>query len=75
MDYGQIVNEYGAVDPGRGRYAPARAVALYFAWYNFKRVHQTLRVTPAMEAGIADRIWTVSDLLDSANRDIVEAAA
>ena len=33
-------------------------VALYFMYYNFGRVHQTLRVTPAMEAGIADHVWT-----------------
>jgi hypothetical protein len=33
------------------------------AWYNFCRVHQTLRVTPAMEAGIADHVWTISELL------------
>jgi hypothetical protein len=34
------------------------AVALYFFWYNFRRVHQTLRVTPALEAGIADQVWS-----------------
>jgi len=39
------------------------AVALYMSWYNFCRVHQSLRVTPAMEAGIADHIWTVEELL------------
>jgi len=39
------------------------ALAIHFTWYNFVRVHQTLRVTPAMEAGIADRIWHVMDLL------------
>ena len=39
------------------------AIALHFAWYNFCRVHQTLRVTPAMKAGIADRVWTVGELL------------
>jgi IS1 family transposase len=39
------------------------AVALHFAWYNFVRVHKSLRVTPAMEAGIADRIWTIKELL------------
>jgi transposase-like protein/IS1 family transposase len=38
-------------------------LALYFAWYNFCRVHQTLRVTPAMEAGIADHIWEIPELL------------
>jgi transposase-like protein/IS1 family transposase len=39
------------------------AVALHFAWYNFVRIHRSLRVTPAMEAGITDRIWTMQDLL------------
>ena len=39
------------------------ALALYFAWYNFCRIHRTIRMTPAMEAGIADRIWTLADLL------------
>jgi transposase-like protein/IS1 family transposase len=39
------------------------ACALHFAYYNFCRVHSSLRVTPAMEAGIADHIWTVAELL------------
>jgi len=39
------------------------AVALHYMHYNFCRIHQTLRVTPAMEAGIADRIWTIEDLV------------
>lgn len=39
------------------------AVALYFMYYNFCRIHQTLRVTPAMEAGIADHVWTVDELV------------
>ena len=39
------------------------AVALHFAWYNFVRVHKSLRVTPAMQAGISDHIWDVRDLL------------
>ena len=39
------------------------AVALHFMWYNFGRVHQTLRVTPAMEAGIADHVWTLADIV------------
>ncbi len=46
----------------------AYSVALYFMHYNFARIHRTLRVTPAMEAGITDRLWTVEDvgLLDRA---------
>jgi len=42
------------------------AVALYMAWYNFCRVHTTLRVTPAMQAGLADHIWTIVELLGAA---------
>ncbi len=38
------------------------ALALHFAYYNFCRVHGSLRVTPAMEAGIADHIWTLEEL-------------
>jgi IS1 family transposase len=37
-------------------------VALYFMHYNFCRVHKTLRVTPAMEAGLADHVWTLEEL-------------
>lgn len=40
------------------------AVALHFMHYNFCRVHQTLRVTPAMEAGISDHVWEIGDLVD-----------
>jgi hypothetical protein len=39
------------------------AVALHFMHYNFCRVHQTLRVTPAMEAGISNRVWSVAELV------------
>ncbi len=39
------------------------AVALHFAWYNFCRVHGTLRVTPAMDANITDHVWGMSELL------------
>jgi len=39
------------------------AYALYFAWYNFVRVHSTLRVTPAMESGITGHVWTIEELL------------
>src|SRR6266404_4115044 len=39
------------------------AVALYFMHYNFCRVHQTLRVTPAMEAGISDHVWDIAEIV------------
>jgi hypothetical protein len=39
------------------------AVALHFFHYNFIRIHKTLRVTPAMEAGIADHIWSFEELV------------
>ena len=41
----------------------AAAVALYFMWYNFGRVHQTFKMTPAMKAGIAARAWTVDEIV------------
>jgi IS1 family transposase len=39
------------------------AIMLWFAYYNFCRIHKTLRVTPAMEAGIADHVWDIAELL------------
>jgi len=42
------------------------ALACWFAFYNFCRRHQTLRMTPAMAAGIADHIWSVRELLEAA---------
>lgn len=38
-------------------------MALYFMWYNFGRIHMTLRVTPAMEAGVSDHVWTVAKIV------------
>ena len=38
-------------------------VAVFFVWYNFCWVHQTLRMTPAMEAGWTDHMWSVRELL------------
>jgi IS1 family transposase len=43
------------------------AVALHFMYYNFCRVHQTLRVTPAMEASVTDHIWGVEEILNLLN--------
>ena len=39
------------------------AYALHFAYYNFCRIHKTLRVTPAMQQGIADHVWTIAELI------------
>jgi len=36
---------------------------LHFMYYNFVRIHQTLRVTPAMAAGVTDRVWDVADIV------------
>ena len=38
------------------------AVALHFMHYNFGRIHKTLRVTPAMEAGVSDHVWTLAEI-------------
>lgn len=39
------------------------AISLHFMYYNFARIHQTLRVTPAMAAGVTDRCWEVADIV------------
>jgi len=41
----------------------AAAVALYFVYYNFARIHKTLRVTPAMEAGLSDHVWSIDEVV------------
>jgi len=44
------------------------AVALFFVHYNFVRVHQTLKTTPAVAAGLADHVWTIEELLGLLNQ-------
>jgi hypothetical protein len=39
------------------------ALAIFYMHYNFCRIHMTLRVTPAMEAGLTDHVWTVEETL------------
>ena len=46
------------------------ALAIYFVFYNFVRIHKTLRVTPAMAAGLTDKLWSMEDIAE-----LVEAAA
>ncbi len=40
----------------------AHGVAMHFMWYNFGRIHKTLRVTPAMEAGVTDHVWSLEEI-------------
>jgi hypothetical protein len=44
-------------------------VALYTVYYNWTRIHKSLRVTPAMAAGLTDRLWTMGDIAE-----MIEAA-
>lgn len=56
--------------------APLRAaVALHAAWFNFCRIHETLRTTPAMAAGVANHIWELSELVERALAEPVPAPA
>jgi len=41
----------------------AHAVAIHYMYYNFVRIHQTLRITPAMEAGISDHVWSIEEMI------------
>ena len=45
----------------------AHAVALHFMYYNFAKIHQTLRVTPAMEAGVSTHVWSVEEIVSLLN--------
>jgi hypothetical protein len=38
-------------------------LGLYFAWYNFVRVHSTIKTTPAVAQGLTDHVWTIEELL------------
>lgn len=48
----------------------AHSIAIHFMFYNFARIHQTLRVTPAMAAGITGKLWELTDIVD-----MIDAAA
>jgi len=50
------------------------AVALHFMHYNFCRVHQTLRVTPAMEAGLTAHVWTIEEVVGLLQESVQNAA-
>ena len=52
----------------------AAAIALYFMYYNFGRIHQTLRVTPAMEAGVANHVWSVEEIVGCLKSATMELA-
>ncbi len=43
------------------------SLATYFVYYNFVRIHKSLRVTPAMAAGVSDRLWSIEDMLRMAD--------
>jgi hypothetical protein len=50
--------------PVRSREATRIFSALHFLYYNFVRIHQTLKVTPAMAAGVTGRLWEMTDVVD-----------
>lgn len=51
------------------------SVALHYMYYNFCRIHKTLRVTPAMAAGIADHVWSVEEIAGLLEQSTAEAVA
>ncbi len=50
------------------------SVALHYLYYNFARVHQTLRVTPAMQAGISDHVWSLDEIVALLPKPVVRAS-
>lgn len=51
------------------------AVSLHYMYYNFCRIHQTLKVTPAMEAGISDHVWSLEEVVALLEAEEKRAAA
>ena len=75
IDYAMLNKAYRANPEVQTRYSSAphaTMVALYFMYYNynydFGRVHQTLRVMPAMETGIADQVWSIEEVVGRCSR-------
>ncbi len=50
------------------------AVRLFYMHYNFGRVHQTLRVTPAVEAGSSQHVWSIAEIVSLASSQMLNAA-
>lgn len=50
-------------------------IALFHMHYNFGRIHQTLRVTPAMEAGLSSHVWSIQQIVSLGLADIISIAA
>ena len=47
-------------------------VAIHYMYYNFARIHQSLRVTPAMEAGIADHLWSIDEIVELLDSKLID---
>src|SRR5271165_3604441 len=52
----------------------AHSVALHYMFYNFCRIHQTLKVTPAMEAGLTDHVWSLEELVALIPKPVAKAS-
>src|SRR4051812_30319213 len=68
--HGRILNWYDNVEHLKVTrfqllsYLVVGPMALHFLYYDFVRVHKTLRITPAMAAGVTDRLWEMSDMVE-----------
>ena len=65
---GAVKCQVCSVDPGQAAFSKKienheHAIALHYMNYNYCRIHQSLRVTPAMAAGVTDRLWEVEDIV------------
>lgn len=60
--------------PKSSRTSSEQSLALFFCYYNFCHIHQTLRVTPAMAAGVSTKVWELSDIVALLDSEIAKAA-
>ena len=56
--FGRLTNAYSKKIENH-----AHMVALYTVWYNFVKTHTALKMTPALAAGVSDRLWSVADIV------------
>lgn len=59
VDYAMLLKRYGVDPEAEKRHSPA----LHFMHYNFARLDQTIRSTPAMKAGVTDHLWSIEEIV------------
>ncbi len=73
----KVVTQFGFAGHGGKRKVEnhKRAIGLHYMYYNFARIHQALRLTPAMEVGVKDHVWAVEEIAGLLHADPARTTA